>query len=541
MGGNADAARAFQEIADLLDVLGETFKPEAYRRAARSIESLTEELSAVAARDQLREIPGVGPAIEEKIREFLKDGTIAYLEKLRREIPPGIVALMRISGIGPKTARRFWTDLGVDGPATLLAAIDAGRLEGLPGFGPKKIAKVREALAAAPSDSRRRPLQEAARTAAEIVAHLRAGASVDRIEVAGSLRRRRETVGDLDILVTSSEPEQVLDRFAALPGISVVLRGPTKETIRTADGLQVDLRVVPSESFGAAWQYFTGSKDHNIATRSLARDRGLKINEYAVMRGEERLPSSTEADIYRAIDLPWIPPEIREGHGEVEAAQAGTLPKLLEPGELLGELHRHATPEEAPAQWEEQVESATGAGLRYVGFVATATPQLRELRSWVRRRSVGRVTVLVGWESPLAATTLPDAGEADFRILRADGAPPEDVPKLAGARPFWVGHFGVDPDHPDGAQRLSTWVDWGLRRSIALEITPAPFSEGLDAVAARKFTESGGCVVVSEGTAGPDRALALAVGTARRGWVGPGRVLNAKPWRPTFSDWPPAT
>jgi DNA polymerase/3'-5' exonuclease PolX len=541
MGGNAEAVRAFQEIADLLDVLGEKFKPEAYRRAARSIESLTEELSAVAARDQLREIPGVGQAIEEKIRELLLNGSIAYLEKLRREIPPGIVALMRISGIGPKTARRFWTDLGVDGPATLLAAIDAGKLEGLSGFGPKKIAKVREALSAAPSDSRRRPLREAARVAQAIVAHLRSGAPVDQIEVAGSLRRRRETVGDLDILVTSAEPERVLDRFAALPGITVVLRGPTKETIRTADGLQVDLRVVPSESFGAAWQYFTGSKDHNITTRSLARDRGLKINEYAVMRGEERLPSATEADIYRALDLPWIPPEIREAQGEIEAAQAGSLPRLLEPGDLLGELHLHVAPGDGPTRWDEQRAAATEAGLQYVGFVATEPSQLAELRSWAEKISSESARVVLGWESAMSGPTTLEARGADFRILRADGAPPEPRPTRAGAGPFWVGHLGVDPEDPNGAQRLSEWVAWALRHAAALEVTAAPFAEGLDAVAARRFAEAGGRLVVSEGSVGPDRTLTLAVGTARRGWIGPGPVLTAKPWRPSAGDWPPPT
>ncbi|MCI4328790.1 MAG: helix-hairpin-helix domain-containing protein, partial [Thermoplasmata archaeon] len=249
MAGNGEAAEAFREIADLLDVLGEKFKPEAYRRAARSIDSLTEELSAFAQRDELRTIPGVGEAIEEKIREFLRDGKIPYLERLRAEIPPGIVELMRSSGIGPKTARRFWTDLGVDGPATLLAAIDAGKLEGLSGFGPKKIAKIRDALGTPAAEGRRRPLREAALVAEGLVSRIRAGAPVERIEVAGSLRRRRETVGDLDILVTSAEPERVLDTFGRLEGVTVVLRGPTKETIRTADGLQVDLRVVAPESF----------------------------------------------------------------------------------------------------------------------------------------------------------------------------------------------------------------------------------------------------------------------------------------------------
>jgi DNA polymerase (family X) len=533
MPGNAEVAQAFREIADLLDVLGEKFKPEAYRRAARSIDSLTEEIAEVAKREELRTIPGVGEAIEEKLGELLRDGKIAYLEKLRSEIPPGIVQLMRLSGIGPKTARRFWTDLGVDGPPSLLAAIDAGRLTGMPGFGSKKIAKIKEALGATAADGRRRPLSEAARIADDLVARISAGAPVERIEVAGSLRRRRETVGDLDILVTSSEPEKVLDAFGALAGVTVVLRGPTKETIRTSDGLQVDLRVVAPESFGAAWQYFTGSKDHNILIRSLARDRGLKINEYAVLRGEERLPSSTEEDVYRTLDLPWIPAEIREGQGEIEAAQAGRLPSLLAPTDLRGELHVHVEAGDGPERWRGIVDGARNAGLEYVGLVATDRSELGRLRKWVEGIPRRAPKVLVGFESPLDSDSGIGRDEAEFRIYRASDRP-QSSRAVAGDGGFaWVAHFGIEPDAPDGARRLSEWVAWALRTPVALEVTGAPFLEGLDAVAARRFVEAGGRLVVSEGTVGPDRRLALAVGTARRGWIGRNPVLNAGPWPPS--------
>ncbi|MCI4370791.1 MAG: hypothetical protein L3J81_05640, partial [Thermoplasmata archaeon] len=294
-----------------------------------------------------------------------------------------------------------------------------------------------------------------------------------------------------------------------------------------------------SESFGAAWQYFTGSKDHNIATRSLARDRGLKINEYAVMRGEERLPSATEAEIYRSLDLPWIPPEIREAQGEIEAAQAGTLPRLLESSDLLGELHLHVAPGDGPERWEAQLASPVTAKLQYVGFVASELAQLSALRSWVRERTVGRVAILVGWESTPSSVDSPPAGEVDFRVLRPEGPPPKPEARRVGTGPVWVGHLGIDPEDSNGAQRLSDWVAWGLRHSVALEVTPAPFSEGLDAVAARKFAEAGGHLIVSEATLGPDRSLGLAVGTARRGWIGPGPVLNARPWRTGSGDWPP--
>jgi DNA polymerase/3'-5' exonuclease PolX len=531
MKSNAAAAAAFQEIADLLDVLGEKFKPEAYRRAARSIESLTEDLAAVAARDQLREIPGVGQAIEEKIREFLRDGTIPYLERLRAEIPAGVVAMMRLEGIGPKTARKFWTDLGVDTPAALREAIDAGRLDGMKGFGPKKIAKVRAAVGAVPAGTGRRPILAAALVAEQIVATLRERAPVTQVEVAGSFRRRRETVGDLDVLVTTSEPERVLDAFAALEGATVVLRGPTKETIRTADGLQVDLRVLAPESFGAALQYFTGSKDHNVLTRSLARDLGLKINEYFVVRGEERLPSATEADVYRAIGLPWIPPEIREARGEVEAARAGTLPVLLEPGDLVAELHLHVRPSDGAAHLATLAALAGRAGLSTLGLVPESIPEFERLSAWAEGRT--GPSVLVGWESPFGAP-LPKLPSAPaFHIESATGVDPPDE---SSARPppatGWVGHFGSDAETTGGPERLSAWVRWAVATKSPLELTPSPGYDGLDAVSARRLVEGGGSVVVSELGVGAERARALAVGTARRAWITKASVLTAGEWPP---------
>ena len=308
---NAEAAAIFREIADLLDVLGEKFKPEAYRRAARSIESLTEELSAVAARNELRSIPGVGDAIEEKIRELLATGRIAYHDRLTHEVPPGLLEILRLPGLGPKTARRFWVELGVEGTAELKAAIDAGRLDGMKGFGAKKIEQIRAALSPAPAGSSgaRRPIEAAYPLAMAILRALRAGAPVREAEIAGSFRRGRETVGDLDVLVTSEAPEAVFDAFSKLPEVREVrLRGGTKETVVLSNGLQVDLRVVEPEAFGAALQYFTGSKDHNVRLRSLARDRGLKVNEYGVFRGDDRVAGRTEAEVYAALGLAWIPP-----------------------------------------------------------------------------------------------------------------------------------------------------------------------------------------------------------------------------------------
>ncbi len=386
MPSNAEASEIFRNIADLLDVLGEKFKPEAYRRAARSIESLTEELARVAARDELRTIPGVGEAISEKIREYLAHGTVAYYERLRREVPPGVVELMRLSGLGPKTARRFWVELGLEGPAELSDAIDRGRLDGVKGFGPKKIEQIRATLRAArtaPAEGGGRlPIERAYPLAERIARALRGVPGTDRVEAAGSFRRRRETVGDLDILVTSAAPAKVFDAFSALPEVREVrARGDTKETVVLANGLQVDLRVVEPSSFGAALQYFTGSKEHNVHLRSIARARGLKINEYGVFREEERVGGGTEEEVYASLGLPWIPPELREDHGEIDAAARGELPRLVTEDDRVGDLHVHLAPVASPTQVDRLVAEARAQRLSYVGFVLGEVDALGQVRT----------------------------------------------------------------------------------------------------------------------------------------------------------------
>ena len=257
---------------------------------------------------RLSEIPGVGEAIQKKIEEFLDTGKIDYYERLKQAVPPGVIALIRMPGVGPKTAARFQLELGIDSPAALLAAIDQGRLAGVAGFGPKKIANLRKAVANAPSTPvGRMPLRAAWGIARGVVEQLRAAAPIEQVEVAGSLRRRRENVGDLDILATSSSPERAIGVFSKLPGVrEVVVQGDTKCTVIFDPGIQIDLRVVLPESFGAALQYFTGSKDHNVRLRTWAKDRGLKINEYGVFRGDDRIAGPTEEEVYRSLGLPWI-------------------------------------------------------------------------------------------------------------------------------------------------------------------------------------------------------------------------------------------
>jgi DNA polymerase (family X) len=532
MPSNRDAAELFRGIADILDVLGERFKPEAYRRAARSIESLTEELSAVADRNELRSIPGIGEAIEEKIREFLTSGKLDYYERLQREVPAGILELLRVPGLGPKTARRFWLELGVEGPAELADAIRQGRLAGMKGFGPKKVEQVRRALeSAADSKSPQRiPIEVAYPIAHRLVAGLRAAGGVEQIELAGSFRRARETVGDLDLLVTSADPERVFDAFGRLPEVKEVrLRGGTKETVVLTGGLQVDLRVVEPAAFGAAWQYFTGSKDHNVRLRTLARDRGLKINEYGVFRGEERVAGRTEAEVYAALRLAWIPPEIREDRGEIDAAATGPLPPLLERGDLVGELHHHLPPTATARDVDRLIAEAKARRLTYVGVVVAGIDG--EGRSWSVPPAVlerldgprGRDVVLgraveVG---PDAVDRPPESAPSDYTIVRPSAAGAGHPPAAAPPRP------GTVVAHVGGEEVGRAWVAWARAHGASIEVGPGP--ERLDSTGARSARESGVPLVVPTGVGSPedDPTSAVAVGFARRAGAGPHDVRNA--------------
>ena len=537
MPSNAEAAESFRTIADLLDVLGERFKPEAYRRVARSIDSLTEDLAAIAARGELRSIPGVGDAIEEKIREYLASGRIGYLERLQHDVPAGVADLLRIPGLGPKSARRFWTELGIEGPAELLAAIDAGRLNGVKGFGAKKIAQVRSAVdaARATAGTARAPIEVAYPVAMRIVRALREAGVADRVEVAGSFRRGRETVGDLDILVTSHNATRAFDVFTALPEVREVrLRGGTKETAILTNGLQVDVRVVEPASFGAALQYFTGSKDHNVIVRTLAKDAGLRVNEYGVSRGEERVAGATEEEVYAALGLAWIPPELREGRGEVEAARKGPLPPLVQDRDLRGDLHVHLPDASGAGEVDRLLGAARHRGYAYVGVVGegvTADGKPFRLSEPVLARAVKA-------SSPRFRV---------FRVAEVDGLPPEEGDAPSGvdllvrrptARhpgvptdtedprpPAVVAHIGAGT--PDAGTAVRGWIAYAAKVGAAVEVGPGP--DRLDSTWARYAREQGVRLAIPTGLlgSGEDPTCPVSLAFARRAGAQVADVANA--------------
>jgi DNA polymerase (family 10) len=527
---NAELATIFRGIADLLDLAGERFKPEAYRRAARSIESLGEDIRKFADRGELDQIPGIGQAIGEKTREFLLTGKIEYYDRLNEQFPAGIVEIMQLPGLGPKTARRFLVELGVEGPAELKAAIAAGKLNGLKGFGAKKIELIRTALEAAEGPVRgRTPILEAWRTAEAILAAIREKAPVAQAEAAGSLRRRREDVGDLDLLVTSDDPPKVFDAFLALPGIEKVkMRGPTKSTVLWTGRFQIDLRVVDPSAYGAALQYFTGSKDHNVRLRTLARDRGLKVNEYGVFRGEERLAGATEADVYAAFGLKWIPAEIREDQGELDRAAAGHLPDLIDLADLDADWHLHAPQGEADRRpW---LDAAHQRGWATLGFVAgpggagDASGARHALAPGTTVRQGKEITV----EEVAELATKPPG--VDFFLVRADsGPPPKKVPRLK--LPTIIAHWpGREPGSPESQATIRGWVTFGHETGAVLDVTPKPAGGGLDSASIRRAVEAGGRFTLSSAAETPAELgqIAVAVGLARRGWVLRSHVMNRR-------------
>lgn len=368
---NADVAAVFEEIADLLEIEGANpFRVRAYRFAARTIRDLSREVAEMVAKgEDLTSLPGIGEDLAGKIKDIVATGTTALLEKHRKTVPATVTELLRIPGLGPKRVRILSQGLNIRSLSELQNAAREGRVRALPGFGEKTEQHILDALAAQTGKERRVRSADAAPFAEALVTYLRQFPGVGRVVAAGSYRRGKETIGDLDILATARHGKAVTDRFTAYPEVEEVLaRGETKASVRLKSRLQVDLRVVPNDCYGAALQYFTGSKDHSVVLRQLAQQRGLKLNEYGVFRGETRVAGETEESVYAAVGLPWIPPELRENRGEFEAARAGRLPHLLEQQDLQGDLHAHTKATDGRHSLKEMAEAARHRGLKYLAI-----------------------------------------------------------------------------------------------------------------------------------------------------------------------------
>jgi len=374
---NLDMARIFDEIADILEVKSEnSFKIRAYRRAARTIETLTQDLKVIAERggvSELKKIPGVGEGIAKKILEIAETGDCKKHIELKQEVPTGLLELLAIPRIGPKTAAKVHDELGICSIAELEEAAKLHKLEGLPGLGTKVEESILKGIEQYRSYKGRVLLSEALPRAESIVTELKKLDAVAKITIAGSLRRMRETIGDIDILVVSNSPRAVMDAFTSLDGVEdIVAKGDTKSSI-VLKGIDVDLRVVAETSFGAAAHYFTGSKHHNIRIRELGMKQGLKINEYGIFRGDERIGGDDEADVFASVGLAYIPPELREDRGEIEAAKANRIPELVTANDIKGDLHVHTNWSDGKNSIEEMALTAISSGYEYIA-VADHSP-----------------------------------------------------------------------------------------------------------------------------------------------------------------------
>ncbi len=567
---NAEIARRFQEMAEMLAFLGENpFRVRAYAQAARTLADLEAPIEAVAAQgtEALEALPAIGPDLAAKIQEYLRTGDIQAHARLARQVPPGVLSVLRVPGVGPKTARLLWERLGVDSLAKLEAALTSGQVRGLPGFGEKKRQHLLENLALAEAAAQRRPLGAVLGQARDLLRQVRAQPGVVQAEMCGSLRRYRETVGDLDFLIATLKPAAVLAALVRLPGIAdVEAVGENRATVFLREGLQVDFKTVPPAAWGSGLQYLTGSKAHSIKLRTLAQKKGFKLNEYGVWRAEARVAGEDEEGVYRALGLPWIPPPLREDSGEIEAALAGRLPRLVELQEIRGDLQVHSRWSDGKASLLELAQAAAKLGYAYLAVtdhsqslkVAHGVPlekvqaRLREIRK-VNEQTGGKPYLLAGAEVEILADGTLDYPDAVLRehevVLVAVHSHfqlglEQQTRRLLRALEHPAVHILAHPTARMLGQRKGLEADWEkiFRRARALgkalEINGYYDRMDLPDTLARQAGGLGLCFSLATDAHQLDhlRFMELAVGTAQRAWLGPEQVLNTRPLT-ALLDW----
>jgi DNA polymerase (family 10) len=561
---NTDVARIFDEIADLLELQGANrFRIRAYRNAARMLGTMGTLGRSVAAmverHENLDSLPGIGPDLAGKIGEIVTTGSCALLERLRADVPAGLGTMLRLPNLGPKRVRALHDELGVRTIEQLHAAAQAGRVQTVHGFGPRLQQQILAATQTQLPNIARIRLDAAEAAAQPLLARLRGLRGVVRAEVAGSLRRRKDSIGDLDLLVQSARGKQVVDAFVHHDDVREVLAaGATRASVKLKGGVQVDLRIVPSASFGAAWLYFTGSKAHNIALRRLAQQRGLKLNEYGVFRGSEKVAGRDEADVYAAVGLPPIAPELREDRGEIEAARLGRLPVVIELADLRGDLHVHTRDSDGSDDLDALVAAARAHGLSYLAIAdhsqrlalahgLGATRLARQIERIERlNEHLAGFTVLKGIEVDIledGRLDLPDSILQRLDLVVAAVHQRFDLPRERQTerllRAMDHRHFTILA-HPTGrliGERAAYAVD--LPRLIRHARQRGCFIE-LNAHPSRLDLDDNGCMAAkAEGvlisinadahSAAELDHLRFGIGQARRAWLQATDVLNARP------------
>jgi DNA polymerase (family 10) len=559
---NVEFALIFREISLYLEMQGVQFKPRAYEKVAYTLEALEEPLAEIYKRGgikALREIPGVGEAIAEKIEEIIQTGKLTYYEELRRKTPVDIRALTAIEGVGPKMVKVLYEKLEVKDVSDLERVAHIGKIRGLPHFGEKMEQKILRGIEFLKQGSGRVTLGAALPLILEIHGRLRELSDVDGVEVAGSIRRRKETVGDADILAISSRPEKVMDFFVSMPEVAHVLgKGKTKAMIKLKNGLDVDLRVVPEESFGAAFNYFTGSKDHNVALRRIAQEKGLKLNEYGLFRGSQRIACKTEEEIYKVLGLSFIPPEIREDQGEIEAAKKGEIPDLVGYQDLRGDLQIQTTWTDGANSIEEMAEEARRLGLEYIaitdhtkGLAMTGGSDeeklLRQMATIEKiNRSLKGITVLKGAEVNInkdGSLDIKDEVLAELDVVGIAVHSHFNLPRREMTERIKRAMRNPNADilfHPTGRviQKREPYdvdMDEIIRTAketgTVLEVDAYPDRLDLKDEHVRKAIEAGVKLVIDSDAHSVNhvRFLEFGVAQARRGWARKNDILNTLP------------
>ena len=562
---NQELAQVFDNIGDLLEIKGEiVYKVLAYRRAAESLRGYGQDANLAWKAGKLREIPGVGEAIATKIDELLRTGKLGMYERLKQEIPEGLVELMAVPDVGPKKAAMFWKKLDITTVAQLEAAARAGKLRDLAGMGEKSEAKVLAGIASlARRATGRWPLGQAWPLAQDILTFLRALPGVEQAEAAGSLRRMKSTIGDLDFLVAAKKAEPIMAAFVGHPLVVRVLgQGPTKSSVEFSNGLQADLRVLPAARWGTLLQYFTGSKEHSVKLRELALRRGLSLNEHAftaVDNPEQETLCASEAEVYRALGLPYIPPELREDRGEIEAAQKGALPRLVELRDLQSELHAHSTWSDGTLGIREMAQAARSRGLKLLaitdhsqslGVTGGLTPerlrtQRREIDK-VQAEMGGGFSLLQGAEVEIRADGQLDynddtLGDLDIVVasLHTSLRQPREVITARLIRAIKNRHVDIIghptgrllPDREGADLDMEAVLQAAARSGVALEINANPARLDLDDIFAYRALELGCLLAINTDAHAPGNfdLAHFGVGIARRAWATADKVINTWP------------
>ncbi|TYL39249.1 DNA polymerase/3'-5' exonuclease PolX [Natronococcus pandeyae] len=571
MTTNAELAGRFEEFADLLEADDVEYKPRAYRRAAESIRAHPTPIAGHVEdgdREEIKNIDHVGDAIASKIVEYVETGAIEELEELRAELPIDIADITRIEGVGPKTAGKLYRELGIETLDDLEEAAEAGEIQEIKGFGPKTEENIRENLEFARTIGQRQLLGEARPLADDVLAYLESIDAVERCEVAGSIRRWRETIGDVDVLASSEAAEDVIDAFVGWDSVDDEIEsGPAKASVRVGE-IRVDLRVVVPDEFGSALQYFTGSKDHNVTLRNYAIDRGMKLNEYGAFdvseiddpdsgqRVGERVAGETEEGMYEALGLEWIPPELREDRGEIDAAANGDLPDLLTRDDIRGDLHCHTEWSDGNTSIDAMIEAAEQRGYDYLGIAdhaegpgvvadmgLTDTEIIEQVEAIREVAAATDVEVLAGIEANLDADGGIGLGEPVIEELDVIVASPhsglgQDAETATNRLVAAIENPAVDVlGHPSGRllnERSGLEFDAtalgeaAAEHGTALEVNSNPRRLDLWGSAVQAAIEAGAPISVNTDAHQPSTLeyMRWGVHTARRGWAEPADVIN---------------